>query len=114
MCTTYENLHLTDTKTNLCHLQRHVRDIVLTWLYSKASLPVFWKLRHAGYIFRCILEKPVGTVKVKPEEDRDLGGLSGEKICEAKPSRTSENVLLEHGKHCCYYLSLRCEGELIS
>ena len=94
MCTNYENLHLTDTKTKLCHLQCHVRDIVLTWLYAKASLPVFWKLRQAGYIIKCILEKPVGTVKVKREE----GGLVRRKNFEAKPSRTSENVLLEHGK----------------
>ena len=65
ICTNDANLHLFDTKTYLYHVQRHVRDTVLTWLYAKVTLPMFWKWKHAGYIIGCALKKPVCSVKVK-------------------------------------------------
>ena len=97
MCTNDEHRHLIDTKTYLCHVQYHVTDIVLTCLYAKVTLPMFWKWRHAGYIIGCTLKKPVGTVKVKREEDGVLG-LAPRKMFKSTSSRTSESALLQHGR----------------
>ena len=83
--------------TYLCLLQRHVRNIVLTWLHAKVPLPMFWKWRHTGYIIGCTLERLVGTVKVKQEKDGGLEACPWKKISRTTPSRTSEKALLKRG-----------------
>ena len=109
---------LIDTKVYLFHVEHHVRGIVTELSVRKGNTNnkshIFLETEACNQYNWMTQNRPVATVKEKWEKERGLMACPRKFCLRCTPSRTSDNVLLEHEICCCLHWSSHSEGNSCS